>query len=477
MMIRQSPSQNTLFHYAVNLEDRIPTSHELRRVASVLDLEFVYDKVKDKYGLNGNESVPPPLILRMMLLLVFYNVRSERELMRTIPYRMDWLWFLGYGLDDGIPHHSVLSKARTRWGEEIFRELFERTVAQCVELGLVNGQKLFMDSSLVDAHASRQSLVDTHSLKDCLVRGYEELCQRLEESADSKGRRVRREANDRYRSTTDPDAAIVNRGGSRLRYKVHRAVDPAAEVITATEVTRGDVDDSHRFNSMLESHRNNTGTAVKTVVADSKYGTVENFLACKDRGIRPHMPDLKRSQEKGGKRHGIFSNSEFTFDLESNTYICPAGKRLRLKSRRLKKQSMDYSARAVDCNACALRSQCTRNKTGRTIKRYFRQDEIEVMRAMGQTKKAKQDLKTRQHLMERSFALAVPLGFKKARWRRLWRVQIQEYLTAAIQNIKRMIPHLKKPVEGAALKAAVGMKACFQLSIPRGLNLRSSISS
>ena len=186
------------------------------------------------------------------------------------------------------------------------------------------------------------------------------------------------------------------------------------------------------------------------------------------------MPDLKRGQEKGGKRHGIFSNSEFTFDHESNTYICPAGKRLRLKSLRLKKQSMDYSARASDCSVCELKSQCTRNKIGRTIKRHLRQDELEAMRAMGQTPKGKQDLKTRQHLMERSFALAVPLGFKRARWRRLWRVKIQEYLTAAIQNIKRMIQTRKKPAVGVALKIAARMETCFQASIPRTLKLQYS---
>lgn len=46
-----------------------------------------------------------------MLLLVRYNVRSERELMDTLPERLDWLWFLGLDLDSEIPHHSVLSKA------------------------------------------------------------------------------------------------------------------------------------------------------------------------------------------------------------------------------------------------------------------------------------------------------------------------------------------------------------------------------
>jgi transposase len=55
----------------------------------------------------------------MMLLLFLDNVRSERELMRIIPERLDYMWFLGYGLDDTIPNHSVLSKARKRWGQEV----------------------------------------------------------------------------------------------------------------------------------------------------------------------------------------------------------------------------------------------------------------------------------------------------------------------------------------------------------------------
>ena len=63
-----------------------------------------------------------------MLLLVFYNVRSERELMDTLPERLDWLWFLGYDLDSEIPDHSVLSQARKRWGAEVFRSFFERIV-------------------------------------------------------------------------------------------------------------------------------------------------------------------------------------------------------------------------------------------------------------------------------------------------------------------------------------------------------------
>jgi hypothetical protein len=49
----------------------------------------MYEEVKGTYGANGNVSVPPAVILKMMLLLVPYNARSKRELMLTISERME----------------------------------------------------------------------------------------------------------------------------------------------------------------------------------------------------------------------------------------------------------------------------------------------------------------------------------------------------------------------------------------------------
>jgi len=145
MMGYQEHTQENMFLYNIYLETRIRKEHPLRRIRELVDFDFIYNEVKDKYGRNGNVSVPPPVILKLMFLLFFYNVRSERELMETIPERIDWLWFLGYTLDSSVPDHSVLSKARARWGKEVFKQFFERIVVQCVEKGLVDGTKIFMD--------------------------------------------------------------------------------------------------------------------------------------------------------------------------------------------------------------------------------------------------------------------------------------------------------------------------------------------
>jgi transposase len=440
MMGEQTGIQPKIFYPHLNLEQRVPRAHLLRKIQEQIDFNFIYAEVRNTYGDNGNVSIPPPVILKMMLLLVLYNVRSERELMETIPLRLDWLWFLGYDIDTEVPDHSVLSKARARWGVEAFRGFFERIVWQCVEAGLVDGGKIFVDSSLVDANASNNSVVDTRSLKGQLQESYKELEARLEEKGESmdSSRKYVKE-NRRYISATDPDAGIVNRGKPKLSYQVHRAVDGRSEVITATQTTPGDVNEAHEMVPLIESHRLNTGIKADTVVADSKYGTVENFLACYDRGVEAHIPDLKGFTSKRMEELNIFSEEQFEYDEGSDTYRCPAGQRLKPKSLHKGRQSRDYAAPKKICAACELREQCTRNKSGRTVKRHLRQEELNRMREASRSARAKHDIKMRQHLMERSYARGTWYGFDRARWRGLWRVQIQEYLVSAVQNIQVLL--------------------------------------
>ena len=242
MMGVQQPPQSNLFYIGINIDKRVRANHPCGR-----------------YGYNGNESVPPPIILKLMLLLLFYDVRSERELMDTLPERIDWLWFLGYDLDSDIPNHSVLSKARKKWGVDVFSSLFERTVLQCVEAGLVDGSKIFVDSSLVDANASNNSVIDTKNLKHQMHKNYKKLEARLEEKDESiDSSRPYEKKNSRYISSTDPDAAIVNRGKPKLSYQVHRAVDERCEVITATEATPGDINEAHRMLPLVQQHEATT---------------------------------------------------------------------------------------------------------------------------------------------------------------------------------------------------------------------------
>ena len=175
--------------------------------------------------------------------------------------------------------------------------------------------------------------------------------------------------------------------------------------------------------ALMDSHQANTGVKAGTVAADSKYGTIDNSMACSDRGVRAHIPDLKEKQDGSGTRKGIFPESRFTYDREADTYVCPAGKRLKPKSLHKAGQSKDYAASKKDCSSCELRPRCTQNNSGRTVKRHLKQDDIDRMRELAKAPLAKKNIRTRQHLIERSFARAERYGFKRARWRGLWKVR------------------------------------------------------
>ena len=437
MMGRQRDYQNKLFITRFNLEKRVRKDHILRKVLEKIDFHFIYEEVKDTYGVNGNVSVPPPVILKMMLLFFLYNVRSERELMITIPERLDWLWFLGYDLEDEIPNHSVLSKARARWGVKAFRCFFERIVWQCVQAGLIDGSKMFVDASLIDADASNNSVVDTQSLKRYLNKSYRHLEERLDDLREQKTT----PANKKNISTTDPDASVTrhSKGRSKLRYKTHRAIDHKHEVITGTKVTAGSIDDGDVLEAVIELHQNNTQERVDTLVADSKYGSINNFLHCHDLGIKAHMPAIEETNRGTGRRKDIFPREAFSYNPDTDTFTCPAGQTLIKRKYKKNRKHYEYRASSKLCDKCHIRDKCTRSKTSRTLKRHVRQDELDIMLKEAKSRSAKKDIKHRQDLSERSFAWSKRYGYKRARWRRLWRMEIQDFLIAAVQNITVLI--------------------------------------
>ena len=206
--------QTELWVEPINLGRRIPRDHLLRKINKVLDLGFVRREVAGFYGSNGHVSVDPVIIIKLMLLLFLDDVRSERELMRIVPLRLDYLWFLGYGLEDEIPTHSVLSKARKRWGGQVFERLFARSVEQCVAAGLVDGSKLYFDASLVAANASRNSVIEVVVRRE--VSKLEEQEQEEDQDFGSSGGSVNRKLRSHHRPRLHSSPAPAGQADSLL---------------------------------------------------------------------------------------------------------------------------------------------------------------------------------------------------------------------------------------------------------------------
>jgi len=91
-MMGTQNKQNPLFLYQVNLDQRVHPDHPLRKIKATIDISFVRAEAAPSYGSNGNVSVDPEVILKLMFLLFFDEVASERELMRMLPYRLEYLY-------------------------------------------------------------------------------------------------------------------------------------------------------------------------------------------------------------------------------------------------------------------------------------------------------------------------------------------------------------------------------------------------
>jgi len=210
---------------------------------------------------------------------------------------------------------------------------------------------------------------------------------------------------------------------------------------------QGDVEENTPLMDLIDQHEKHTCQEVETVVADTQYGTADNFRKCHERGIRSHMADMIDVQEQRAVSREIFGRDAFPYDSASDTYTCPAGQILTRRKYKKKRKAYEYACSMSTCEACPLRDQCTRAQGGvaRTLKRHYNQEAIDQARQQSHSREAKRDRIRRRWLMEGSFGDATLChGFKRTRWRRLWRQRIQDYLIAAVQNLRKLVHHLNR---------------------------------
>ena len=177
-------------------------------------------------------------------------------------------------------------------------------------------------------------------------------------------------------------------------------------------------------------------------------------------------------------RKGLFSEDQFVYDKETDTFICPAGQRLKGGTLDERTQNRVYLASRPACRSCPLKPQCTRARV-RSLQRHSRQEALDHMFSLSRTAKAKRDISTRQHLMERSFARSTRYGFDRARWRGLWRVTVQEYLVCALQNIMTLVRFVQRSTRGVcALPTIRGehlIQPVFFMHVPFFTTLTQSV--
>ena len=158
--MRGSDDQNgSLFSY-VNLEERIPARHPLRKIREVVNaalatLDADFDRL---YADEGRPSIAPERLLRASLIQILFSVRSERQLMEQLQYNLLFRWFVGLGIDDPVWVPTVFSKNRDRLlNTDIARKFLAAILAHDKVAPLLSDDHFSVDGTLVEAWASFKS--------------------------------------------------------------------------------------------------------------------------------------------------------------------------------------------------------------------------------------------------------------------------------------------------------------------------------
>jgi len=497
-----------------NLEALVPADNFYRRLEGCLDLSFVRALVRDRYGEGGRPSIDPVVFFKLHLIAFFEGITSERRLMETASMNLAHHWFLGYDLDEPLPDHSSLSKIRSRYGVEAFQRFFERIVELCMEAGLVEGEELYFDATRVEADASMDSLRPRLSLAatEQHIRMMFERDHSPEEDSPPPATQSRRgdagagaevgdavaPASSAFRSLieayrharrsllrrknyvrvsdltvsrTDPDAKPMRStgSGSKLGYHSQYVVDGGrARIILATLVTSAAVMENSPILDLVRWLRFRWHLRPRQATGDTTYATLENIKGLEDDGIRAYLPLPNWS-----RRPGFYGQEKFTYVPGRDVYLCPQGRELAKRVTKRTEHAHLYQARAEVCNACPVMSGCTESRKGRTILRPFDQAYIERVRRYHETAACRSAISKRKAWVEPLFAEAKTLhGLRRFRLRGIEKVNMEGLMTAAGQNIKRLLRHrgTGSPLLSDASLAALSIRLLSRLFRPTHSN-------
>jgi transposase len=391
MMGDRQVDQGALF-YQFSLERHVPGDHQLRSIDRFVDLVGVRAHVAPYYSSTGRPSVDPELMIRMLLVGYCFGIRSERRLCEEVHLNLAYRWFCRLGLDGDVPDHSTFSKNRHgRFRDsDLLRQVFETVVARCMAEGLVGREGFAVDASMVVADAHRQrGVTGPGALDPTSNRAVTEYLAVLDDAAFGGATPVE----PKFISPTDPAARwTAARGGPAVyAYADNYLIDLKHAVIMDVEATTAVRQaEVTAAKTMIDRTADRLGVTPERLAADTGYGSAEMLAWLVDeRRIEPHIPVFDKSERKDG----TFSRSDFTYDQDADVYVCPAGKQLHKRRRRLSERwaamappnTVNYRAAKRDCEACPLKSRCCPHEPARKVPRSIHEAARDKARAIAKT--------------------------------------------------------------------------------------------
>jgi len=239
------------------------------------------------YSKTGRPSVPPERLLKGMLLIALYSIRSETQFCEQLRYNLLFRWFLDMDMVEEPFDHCAFSDNRDRLIQhEATAKFFRKIVERAGQAGLMSDEHFSVDGTLIEAWASMKSFRprDDEDARD--ANGW----------SDFKGKK---RTNQTHESKTDPEAKLMRKSDgkeAKLSFGAHALTENRNGIVKDLQVTEANGRcEREAALEMLDAHVDQGAT----LGADSAYNTKDFVADCRERGVTPHVAGKKNSAIDG----------------------------------------------------------------------------------------------------------------------------------------------------------------------------------
>ena len=403
----------------VSLDMLVPEDHLLRKIDEHIDFSFIYDLVEEKYSLdNGRPSIDPVTLIKIPIIQYMFGIKSMRQTIKEIEVNVAYRWFLGLGFHDPVPHFSTFGKNYKRRfeGTDLFEQIFEKILYQCMKEGLVDTNTIFVDATHVKAAANRKKAKKILVAKKN-ARAYDkQLREEINADREAHGKKPLKDKDDdddpsgggsvpetpmkeQKQSTVDPESGWFHKGEHKevFAYGIETACDKWGWVLGYT-VHPGNLHDSTTFPDIYEKLKKYDP---EVMVMDAGYKNPPIAKMLIDDDVMPVMPYHAPMTKKG-----FFKKYEYIYDAENDCYICPNNQILKYSTTN-RDGYREYKSKGKKCANCPDLAKCTESKNHvKLIQRHIWADYMDIVEDIRHTDEGKELYSKRKETIERVFGTA-----------------------------------------------------------------------
>lgn len=454
MTKRKSKNDNIILN---TIEQLVPQDHDVTKLESSIDWNFIYPLVEHLYSNFGRPSIDPVVLFKMLFINIIFGIGSMRRTCREIQVNLAYRWFLGISMDEQVPNYSTWSQNYIRrYGDSpVFEQIFDTILKQAITYGFVDMETLFGDSTHQKANANKNKYTDEEVAiakkvyedelldeinKDREQHGkkplkatekeelnYDEETGKLKKDKDKKHIKV---------SKTDPESGCFHKGEKEKCFAYsHQTFCDKNGFVVFTLCVPGNVHDSVSFFSAYNVLNEKFKGQIKNMCLDAGYITPAICKTILEHGQKMYAP-YKRPMTK----KGYFKKYEYVYDEAYDCYLCPNDKVLEYSTTN-KSGYKEYKSNPEDCKNCPFREKCTQSKNHQKVvtRHVWEEYREEVMDEIRHTPKWKEIYPLRKESIERVFGdCKEQHNLRYTRLRGLKKNQHQALMIFACHNLKRM---------------------------------------